>query len=33
VGGKVHTADEWLKVSSIVPRAQAIALTALRLLH
>lgn len=31
VGGKVHTADEWLKVSSMVPRAQAIALTALRL--
>jgi glutamate carboxypeptidase len=31
VGGKVHTPDEWLKVSSIVPRAQAIALTALRL--
>jgi glutamate carboxypeptidase len=31
VGGKVHTADEWLKVSSIVPRAQAMALTALRL--
>jgi glutamate carboxypeptidase len=31
VGGKVHTADEWLKVSSVVPRAQAIALTALRL--
>lgn len=32
VGGKVHTADEWLKVSTMVPRAQAIALTALRLL-
>ena len=31
VGGKVHTADEWLKVSSMVPRAQAIALTALRM--
>jgi glutamate carboxypeptidase len=31
VGGKVHTADEWLKVSTVVPRAQAIALTALRL--
>lgn len=33
VGGKVHTADEWLKVSTMVPRAQAIALTALRLLR
>lgn len=33
VGGKVHTADEWLKVSTIVPRAQAMALTALRLLR
>jgi glutamate carboxypeptidase len=33
VGGKVHTADEWLKVSTVVPRAQAIALTALRLLR
>lgn len=33
VGGKVHTADEWLKVSSMVPRAQAIALTALRMLR
>ena len=33
VGGKVHTADEWLKVSTIVPRAQAIALTALRMLR
>lgn len=32
VGGKVHTADEWLKVSTMVPRAQAIALTALRVL-
>lgn len=31
VGGKVHTPDEWLKVSTMVPRAQAIALTALRL--
>ena len=31
VGGKVHTADEWLQVGSMVPRAQAIALTALRL--
>jgi glutamate carboxypeptidase len=33
VGGKVHTADEWLKVSTMVPRAQAIALTALRMLR
>jgi glutamate carboxypeptidase len=33
VGGKVHTADEWLKVSTMVPRAQAIALTAMRLLR
>ena len=33
VGGKVHTADEWLKVSTLVPRAQAIALTALRILR
>lgn len=33
VGGKVHTDDEWLKVSTIVPRAQAIALTALRMLR
>ncbi len=31
VGGKVHTADEWLKFGTMVPRAQAIALTALRL--
>lgn len=31
VGGKVHTPDEWLKVSTVVPRSQAIALTALRL--
>jgi len=30
VGGKVHTADEWLKLSTLVPRAQAIALTVLR---
>jgi hypothetical protein len=30
VGGKVHTAEEWLKLSTLVPRAQAIALTALR---
>lgn len=33
VGGKIHTDDEWLKVSSMVPRAQALALTALRLLR
>ena len=26
VGGKVHTPDEWLKLSTMVPRAQAIAL-------
>lgn len=31
VGGKVHTGEEWLKLSSLVPRAQAIALTAMRL--
>lgn len=31
VGGKVHTPDEWLNVETIVPRAQAIALTALRM--
>jgi glutamate carboxypeptidase len=31
VGGKVHTPEEWLKVSTVVPRAQAIALTALRM--
>jgi glutamate carboxypeptidase len=30
VGGKVHTPDEWLKLSTMVPRAQAVALTALR---
>lgn len=33
VGGKIHTDEEWLKVSSMVPRAQALALTALRLLR
>ncbi len=33
VGGKVHTADEWLKVSTMVPRAQALALTAMRMLR
>lgn len=31
VGGKVHTGEEWLKLATLVPRAQAIALTALRL--
>lgn len=31
VGGKVHTPDEWLKLSTLLPRAQAIALTAMRL--
>jgi glutamate carboxypeptidase len=31
VGGKVHTGDEWLKLGTLVPRAQAIALTAMRL--
>jgi glutamate carboxypeptidase len=31
VGGKVHTGEEWLKLSTLVPRAQAIALTAMRL--
>jgi glutamate carboxypeptidase len=31
VGGKVHTPDEWLNVETIVPRAQAIALTAMRM--
>lgn len=33
VGGKIHTDEEWLKVSSMVPRAQALALTVLRLLR
>ncbi|HYF17887.1 MAG TPA: M20 family metallopeptidase [Ramlibacter sp.] len=33
VGGKVHTEGEWLQVGSLVPRAQAMALTALRLLR
>ena len=28
VGGKVHTGEEWLKLATLVPRAQAIALTA-----
>ncbi len=31
VGGNAHTADEYLEVSSIVPRAQALALAILRL--
>jgi glutamate carboxypeptidase len=30
VGGKVHTGEEWMQLGSLVPRAQAIALTALR---
>jgi len=30
VGGKVHTPDEWLKLSTMVPRAQAVAMTAMR---
>ncbi len=30
VGGKVHTGEEWLQLDTLVPRAQAIALTALR---
>jgi glutamate carboxypeptidase len=33
VGGKVHTADEWLRLDTMVPRAQAIALTAMRVAH
>jgi len=33
VGGKIHTAEEWMQVGSMVPRAQAIALTAMRLFH
>lgn len=33
VGGKVHTPDEWLDVATMVPRAQAMALTAMRLLR
>jgi glutamate carboxypeptidase len=31
IGGDVHTEREWLRVSSIVPRAQALALTILEL--
>lgn len=33
VGGKIHTPEEWLRVSSLVPRAQALALAALRVLR
>lgn len=33
VGGKIHTDEEWLKVSSMVQRAQALALTTIRLLR
>lgn len=29
VGGKVHTGEEWLKLGTLVPRAKAIALTAI----
>ena len=29
--GKIHTDEEWLKVGTMVPRAQALALTAMRL--
>ena len=31
IGGNVHTADEWLDLDSIVPRAQALALAIMRL--
>ncbi len=31
IGGNVHTAEEWLDLDSIVPRAQALALAILRL--
>ena len=31
VGGRVHTADEYLEIDSLVPRAQAVALTIARL--
>lgn len=31
VGGNVHTADEWLDLDSIVPRAQALALAIMRM--
>jgi glutamate carboxypeptidase len=31
VGGNAHTPEEYLEVDSIVPRAQALALTILRL--
>jgi glutamate carboxypeptidase len=33
VGGKIHTPEEWLNVATMVPRAQAIALAAMRLFH
>lgn len=33
VGGNVHTAEEWLKINTLVPRAKAIALTAIRSLR
>lgn len=31
VGGKAHSPDEYLETASLVPRAQALALTILRL--
>ncbi len=31
IGGNVHTADEWLDLDSIVPRAQALALAIMRM--
>jgi glutamate carboxypeptidase len=31
VGGKAHTAEEYLEIDSIVPRAQALALAIMRL--
>jgi glutamate carboxypeptidase len=31
VGGNAHTPEEYLEVESLVPRAQALALTILRL--
>jgi glutamate carboxypeptidase len=31
VGGKIHTPEEWLNVATMVPRAQAIALTTMRM--
>ena len=33
IGGNVHTADEYLELDSIVPRAQALALAILRMPH